>query len=251
MTGVVRVEAVGIHLIEHLCTSIIEREEAGEGVEVDDWYRPNIARLLDSLHILIEEDATYVLVAFVWLDVLVAAAEIGTMDRCHDDDLLGRVHLLQLRHGGIDAAFERVAVHGKAAMAALHHFAWLMESHLYAVETLRVPFTDGHTVVIVVGAHEDEDGIEVVAVLLLQLVGLARNVVPLSAAYAINVRGDAEPLLQESPVLHLRSLDVGVGDGVSEVSYLLATPRVVGGFLSYFFLCGFLLLGELWLLGES
>ena len=111
MTGIIRMKTVGIRLVEHLSTCIVKREETGKGVEVDDRYCPDIACLLDSLHIFVEEDATYVLVHLVRLDVLVAASEVGTVDWCHDDDLLGRIHLLQLRHGNVDATFQGVLVH--------------------------------------------------------------------------------------------------------------------------------------------
>ena len=106
MAGIIRMKTVGIWLVEHLGTCIVKREETGKGVEVDDRYCPDIACLLDSLHIFVEEDATYVLVHLVRLDVLVAASEVGTVDWCHDDDLLGRIHLLQLRHGNVDATFQ-------------------------------------------------------------------------------------------------------------------------------------------------
>ena len=89
---------------------------------------------------------------------------------------------------------------GAVAVAALYHFAWLVAGNSHAVESLRVPFAYRHTVVVIVGTHKDEDGIEIITMFLLQLVCLTGNIVPLSAAHTINVRGDAEPILQESPV---------------------------------------------------
>ena len=109
--GIIRMKTIGVWLVEHLGTSIIDWEETGKGVEVDDRYCPDIAYFLNCLHVFIEEDATYVLVHLVRLDVLVAASEVGTVDWCHDDDLLGRIHLLQLRHGNVDATFQGILVH--------------------------------------------------------------------------------------------------------------------------------------------
>ena len=62
-------------------------------------------------------------------------------------------------------------------------FAWLVAGYSYAVESLRVPFAYRHTVVVIVGTHKDEDGIEIIAMFLLQLVSLSGNIVPLSAAH--------------------------------------------------------------------
>ena len=160
---------------------------------------------------------------------------------CHYYNLLGRIHLLQLRHGDVDTTFQGVLIHGKMAMATLNHFAWLVKGYSYAVESLRVPFADRHTIVIIVGTHKDKDGIEIIAMLFLELICLAGNVVPLSAAYTINVWGDAEPILQESPVFHFRSLDVRIGDGVTEVSHFLSFPRMLKVLESLFFFGGFFL----------
>ena len=116
--------------------------------------------------------------------------------------MLGRIHLLQLRHGDVDAAFQCILVHAAVAVAALYHFAWLVAGYSHAVESLRIPFAYRHTVVVIVGSHKDENGIEIITMFLLQLVCLTGNIVPLSAAHTINVRGDAEPILQESPVFY-------------------------------------------------
>ena len=53
------------------------------------------------------------------------------------------------------------------------------------------------------------------------------NIVPLSAAHAINVGGNTEPILQESPVFHLRCLDSWIGH---EIAIRLAAS------ISYYFL---------------
>ena len=55
---------------------------------------------------------------------------------------------------------------------------------------------------------------------------LSGYVVPLSAAYTINIRGDAEPILQESPVFHLRCLDSWIGDGIAKVKASIAITIV-------------------------
>ena len=73
----------------------------------------------------------------------------------------------------------------------------------HTVESLCVPFAYGHAIVEIIGAHKDEDGVEVIAMFSLEFVGLAENVVPLSSAHPVDVGCDAEPLLQESPVFHL------------------------------------------------
>ena len=119
MAGIIRMKTVGIWLVEHLSTSIIDWEETGKGVEVDDRYCPNIACLLDSLHIFVEKDATNVLVHLIGLDVLVAASKVSTMDRSHYHDLLGRIHLLQLRHGNVDATFQGILVHTEVTVESM------------------------------------------------------------------------------------------------------------------------------------
>ena len=57
---------------------------------------------------------------------------------------------------------------GAVAVAALYHFAWLVAGYSHAVESLRVPFAYRHTVVVIVGTHKDEDGIEIIAMLFLE-----------------------------------------------------------------------------------
>ena len=54
VAGIIRMKTVGIWLVEHLGTCIVKREETGKGVEVDDRYCPDIACLLDSLHIFVD-----------------------------------------------------------------------------------------------------------------------------------------------------------------------------------------------------
>ena len=103
--------------------------------------------------------------------------------------------------------------------------------------------------VVVVGTHEDEDGIEVVAVLFLQLVCLARDVVPFSSAHTIDVWSDAEHIFQESPVFLFRTIVAWVGDGVAEVSHSLSFPRMLESLEDLFFLCDFFLCHRL--LGEG
>lgn len=203
MTRIVGVETVGVGLVEELSARIVEREKTREGIEVDDGNSPHVASLLDSLDVLVEEDTTGIFIHLVGLDVLLARAEISTVDRRHHNDLLGGIHLLEFRHGDVDAALERVLVHDEVAVTALHHFTRFVACHFHTVESFCVPFAFGHAIVEIVGAHEDEDGVEVIAMFSLEFVGLAGNVVPLSSAYPVDVGRDAEPLLQESPVFHL------------------------------------------------
>lgn len=55
----------------------------------------------------------------------------------------------------------------------------------------------------IVGSDKDEYGIDRVAMLLQALVGLVGDIVSLVTANGIYVWGDAEPLLQQMPVLNL------------------------------------------------
>ena len=168
VAGIIRMKTVGIRFVKHLRTSIVKREETGKGVEVDYRNCLDIACFLDSFHVFIEEDATRILVYLIWLDVLVTTGKESTMHRSHHHDLLGRIHLLQLRHGDVDAAFQCILVHAEVAVAALYHFAWLVAGYSHAVESRRVPFAYRHTVVVIVGTHKDEDGIEIIAMLFLE-----------------------------------------------------------------------------------
>ena len=55
----------------------------------------------------------------------------------------------------------------------------------------------------IVGSDKDEYGIDRVAMLLQALVGLVGDIVPLATARGIDVWSDAQPLLQQMPVLNL------------------------------------------------
>ena len=66
---------------------------------------------------------------------------------------------------------------------------------------LRKPFSNGYAGIIVIGPDEDQDGIEVGAMFSLQLIGLSGNIIPLTAADAVHIGFNLEPVLQETPIL--------------------------------------------------
>ena len=67
---------------------------------------------------------------------------------------------------------------------------------LHILQPFLIPLSYWHGIIVVVGAHEYQYGIEVVTMLFLQFVCLAWNVVPLSSADGIHKWFYAEPLLQ-------------------------------------------------------
>ena len=148
------------------------------------------------------------------------------MDRRQQHNLLRGIHPLHVVECQVNAAaIGRVAHHG-IAVPTVHQVLRLVDAGHYLLLLLREPLSDGHAAVVVVRADEDHDGIHTVAVLRLQQVSLAPDVVPLAPALAIHIRFYLEPVLQEAPVFLLRSAVPRICDGVTEISHSLPLPGV-------------------------
>ena len=157
------------------------------------------------------------------------------MDGGKQDDLLGGEVMLEVGHGLVGAATEGSVVHDELAVLANDLFRAADGGHL---ALLGVPLADGYGGVVVVGADEDDDGVEVLSVLGLEFLGLTDDLVHLMAVDAVDERLNAEDVLEEVPEDVLLLQLSGVGDGVAEIGHLLAIPLA-----DDFGLLGFLLLG--------
>ena len=96
MSGIIWMQAIVLSALEEFGSFVTKWEKTRDGVEVDDWHCPDVSCFLDGIDIFIEEESTHVLVVLVRLDILVVRVEDGTMDRCHQHDLLVGIHLLEL-----------------------------------------------------------------------------------------------------------------------------------------------------------
>ena len=129
--------------------------------------------------------------------------------------------------GDVDAPPVGVLVHRRCAVPSQQCLLLLVEGHLHGVLAHGVPLPDGYGGVVVVGADEDEYGVEVIAVLRLQFLRLVGDVVPLPAADGIDVWLDAEPVLQPVPPLALRTAVARVCDAVSEICHPFPLPGML------------------------
>ena len=149
------------------------------------------------------------------------------MDGCQQHDLLLGIQPLHVVERLVDASpIGRVAHHG-VAMLAVHHVLGFVDTRHHLFLALRKPLADGHTRIVVVGADEDHDGIDAVAMLRLQLISLARDIIPLAPALAIHTGRYLEPLLQIVPVFQCRSVVVRIRNGVAEIGHPLPFPGMV------------------------
>ena len=146
------------------------------------------------------------------------------MDGSEQHDLLRRVQLLQLAHRDVYPSAHRGVVECRRAVRALLAVRLFVArvGHLTLVGV--IPFAERNGVVIVVRAHEDDDGIDILPMLVEQGLRLARYVVPLPSAYCIAIACGVEPFAQQRPPLLCPGLHARVGDGISEIRYLLPLP---------------------------
>ena len=112
-------------------------------------------------------------------------------------------------------------------MATEHGGLGLVDGGLDGVLGNGIPVADGDGGIEVVGTDEDEDGVEIVAMLGLELLCLIGDVVPLTSADGIDIGFDVEPRLQPVPPFLLRAAVTGVGDAVAEIGHPLSLPWVL------------------------
>ena len=229
MTFVVGMQAVGVGIVEVVGVFVEKGEKAAERIPVDDGDGPDVGSFLHGLDIDIQILAALVSVGLVALPVFLVGMEVGTVDGRQQHNLLCGEGAFQRVQGDVDASAIGRGIHRRRALAARHHLLRLTVTVLHLRLALVPPLTDGHAVVIVVGATEYEDGIDVLTVLLQQLVGLTGDVVPLTTADSIDERLDAEPVGEQSPVFFLGGLVARVGDGIAEIGHAFALPRMFDG----------------------
>ena len=144
-----------------------------------------------GINIFFHVDAALVGIVFCTLPVLLVSVELGAVYRRQQHNLLGGIHALHFVDSHVDSSTVGVVVHTHIATLPVNQFLGLSVTVHHLFLFLVVPLADGHTIVVVVGADEDEDGIYRVSVFFLQLVGLSGNVVPLTPADSIDIRGNA------------------------------------------------------------
>ena len=201
--------------------------KAAGSVQVDDGHRPDVAGLLHALHVAGEPFVAFVLIAFVGLDVLLVAVEEGAVDGREQHNLLRGERAFQVFQCAVDASAIGAAVHRRPAVAAQGHGLVAVDGGQHRVFRFHEPLADGHRRVVVVGANEHQDGVEVLPVLGEQLVGLPGNVVPLPAAHGIDVGFYAQPVVQELPPFCLRSAIAWVGNRVAEIGHAPPLPGML------------------------
>ena len=123
------------------------------------------------------------------------------MQRCQQHNLLSWEELLQQTNGLIDAAFVSIVTHHKSALHAVYRSSWMSHGLHHLFTLLRPPFAYRHSSQKVVRSYENDDGIYLIAMLVLQLLCLTADMCPLIAAHGIDIRGDVQPVAEETPSL--------------------------------------------------
>ena len=100
-------------------------------------------------------------------------------------------------------------------------------SVLHLCLVLVPPLTNWHTIIIVVGTHEDNDGIHILPMFTEQLIRLTGDIVPLASTHAIDVGLDTKPVREQAPEFLLRRLIIGVGNRITKISHTLTLPGVL------------------------
>lgn len=173
-------------------SAVDEWEQDTFGTEINHGNGPYLTGFLDALHVGIDIFSATVLYALIGLNVFVVRVEEGTVEWGEQYDLLVREGIAEHLHRNVDATAEGVGIIAEATVATFHQLLWLAHGCIDHGVGLRIPLAYPHAVVVIVGTHQDNDGIEVIAMLSFQLLELTRNVAPLPTADAINIRCDVE-----------------------------------------------------------
>lgn len=224
MTFIVGMEAIGLSTLKIGRILVHQRIETAEGIEVDNGNSPEVACLLDGLHIGIDILATLVGIILAGLPIGIVGIEPSPMNGCEEYNLLRWITTLHVVETLVDATAIGGVAHDGITMTTVYEVLLLVDASHDFLWALCEPLTDGNASVIVVGADEDEDGIDAVAMFCPELIRLLGNIVPLASADAIDVRGDGQPILKETPVFDLRTVVARIGDGVAQIGHTLALP---------------------------
>ena len=232
MSGIVGMQAVIAHSLG-LCFGLREihamlglhGEEAGVLIKVDARHCPILASLTQHVHVFLDIVAQHVGEVLVGLDVepvvgRVAEVGVSAVDGRHDDDLLGRIVVLQPGETHVDASAEGGVVHAPFAMTSCYHPAIAVADGV----TFGEEASDGNAMIVVVGTCPDEDGIDGGAVGLLHQFGLLEYLVPLVTAAGIDTRLDAERIAQVIVIMVIGSRVVWIGHRITQKGATLALP---------------------------
>ena len=155
VSGVVRMEPVdGRVLVEEGGVAVQDREETGDGVQVDDIDTPDIGNLLDGIDVGVQVQAAPVLPGLFRLVVVVPVIEQGPMDGRQEGDGRAGEGFLQKADGNVDAAFEGALVKQESAVEALENPFGLAYGRFDLFHGFRVPFPDGNPGIVVIGARK-------------------------------------------------------------------------------------------------
>ena len=223
MTVVVGVQAVV--LVSVVVVFFVHGVEAAGGIPVNHGNGPDVASLFHAFHEVADEVSVFVGKVFCRLPVLLVGIETGAVNGREQHDLLFGIHALNRVERRVDATAQCVFVKAERAVAA--HFPVLGAPPVginHRVVFHLIPFSDGHAVVPVVGSHENENGVHIVAVFFLELVSLTDYIVPLSSADTIHKRLNAKPFFQPSPVFLFGGTVAWVGYRVAQIGHPFSLP---------------------------
>ena len=99
------------------------------------------------------------------LPVFLITVELGTVDGSHQYNLLGGVYLLDLINGNVDTSTIGVGIHAHISSFAVYQLLRLSVAVHHLLVLFNIPFANGYSVVIVVGANKNHNGIYRVAML--------------------------------------------------------------------------------------
>lgn len=232
VSGVVGMQSVvthglwlGFRLSEILSMLGLHRIKSGILIEVDAGNGPILTGLTQDVHVIFDIESLHIGEILVRLHIelvarWVAEVGIGTMNRRHQDDLCSRIIVLEPGEAHIDAAAEGRVIHAPLAMTCWHNLAVAVaECIAFGKES-----AERYTVVIVVGACPDEDGINGRTVGLLHQFRLLEDLMPLMSAAGIDTWLDAEGIAQIIVIVIIGCLVVRIRHRIAQEGATLALP---------------------------
>ena len=199
MAGGGRMQAVRLRVADPRILRARVREEARHRVEVHHLHRPDVPRLLDRRHVVVEEETAPVRIRLVRLHVLRPERRIPPVDgREEDDPRLGEV-LPQIGEREVDASPERARVEAERPLAQPNLGAVLV--HRLLAEG--VPVAERDAAIEVVRAREDEHDVRPLGKIGLGLLRLGDDMAHLLAVDAVDARREAVAFAEEPPVVRL------------------------------------------------
>lgn len=188
-------------------------------VHIDYQPPKKAAGFLHSLHIDVDILSTTILTAFTGLHIVFSKSGIDMVQRSEQYNLFVRKKLFEPVDVCIDSTLVGIPVHYKRSPDARRH---LPAGNLYLLQLFSKPFADRDTGVIVVRPHEHQNGIDLPAVLILQLFRLMEDIIPMPE----HERCRAQPVFQKRPISLDMGITNGIGNRVVDISNPYSEPRM-------------------------